>query len=531
MRLFSRISHAAALSRFPRSLCLTSCLLLALGAWAGASPKHHKNPGSAKAHVHAAHLARLAAQEKAAWRAHLAKERALPHAKRVAEKRHDRHFKRLADRQHLARLAQQKAHAARLAKLQAHTSHLAKLTQSKSMHREWLAAHQAKMQHMTQLAAAHRAHVAAAHPSARQNKTLAAHLARANKTAAIHVARVNKTAMLHAAHARAHQIAAASHRSAHDVRLAQVQAKHLQNLRAHQQAIAQRALAHQTHLARAQSLHAAHAAALRARRVALHGDDSGGRSIHFWQTVAAGVPVKVITVDLNDQDVKVSAVMSRRGSGTAEPFRQMIDRANPNVAVTGTFFSLDNLQPVGDIVIDGSLVHFGGMGTALCITPTNRADMVTCEWGRHHNWSGYDFVCACGPRLLRNGQVVLDPRAERFRDRHMLAPNSRIAVGITRGNKIVFAMTHEPIYLGRLAKVMRAIGTTEAMNLDAGTSTGFYYNGATLARPGRQLTNMIVVYGQKQRYQRALDQLVPASYRRSSLHASARGQVSALVHP
>jgi len=305
----------------------------------------------------------------------------------------------------------------------------------------------------------------------------------------------------------------------------------LQKLRAHQQAIAQRALAHQTRLARTQSAHAAHMAAQRARRVALHGDDSGGRSIHFWQTVAAGVPVKVITVDLNDRDVKVSAVMSRRGNGTAEPFRQMIDRANPNVAVTGTFFSLDNLQPVGDIVIDGSLVHFGGMGTALCITPGNRADMVTTEWGRHHDWTGYDFVCACGPRLLRRGRVVLDPHAERFRDRHMLAPNSRIAVGITPGNKIVFAMTHEPIYLGRLAKVMRAIGTTEAMNLDAGTSTGFYYNGATLARPGRQLTNMIVVYGQKQRYERALDQLVPASYRRSSLHASAHRQMSALVRP
>ena len=95
----------------------------------------------------------------------------------------------------------------------------------------------------------------------------------------------------------------------------------------------------------------------------------------------------------------------------------MIERANPNVAVTGTFFSLDNLHPVGDIVIDGRLVHFGGMGTALCVTPGNHADMVTCEWGRHHDWSPYDFVVACGPRLLRRGRVVLDPRAERFRDR------------------------------------------------------------------------------------------------------------------
>jgi hypothetical protein len=63
---------------------------------------------------------------------------------------------------------------------------------------------------------------------------------------------------------------------------------------------------------------------------------------------------------------------------------------------------------------------------------------------------------------------------------------------------------------------MQALGASEAMNLDAGTSTGFYYNGATLARPGRQLTNMIVVYGRRDRYERALDQLIPTAYHRAS---------------
>lgn len=308
----------------------------------------------------------------------------------------------------------------------------------------------------------------------------------------------------------------AAQQKAHRQKVAQQQAAHRAGLTAHALRLAKQQAAHSAKLAQQRAAHNARLASKRARWVAGHGDGSGGRSIKFWQTVAASVPVKVITVDLNDPNVKVSAVMARRGDGTAEPFRQMIERANPNVAVTGTFFSLNNLKPIGDIVVDGSLVHFGGMGTALCITPRNRAQMVTVAWGRHHDWSDYDFVCACGPRLLRRGRVVLDPHAERFKDKHMLAPNSRIGVGVTRGNKLVFVMTRKPIYLGRLAKAMRALGVSEAMNLDAGTSTGFYYNGATLARPGRSLTNMIVVYGRKDRYERALDQLVPASYRRAS---------------
>ena len=441
------------------AFCMAAALLGPGAVPARAAHRHHPHV-SAAARAQAAHLVRLAAQEKAAWRAHLARLRALPRHQRVAVKRHDRRYKQEVTAQH-------QAHAAHLARLAAHEKaawhvHLAKLA-ARNMHTRRVARQQSS-QHF------------------------------------------------------AHKYALA----AHDARVAHLQAAHLARERAHEQALAQRALTQRTRLARRESLHNARLAASRAHYVALHGNGSGGRSIHFWQTDAAGVPVKCITVDLNDSNVKVSAVMAQRGSGTSEPFKQMIRRADPNVAVTGTFFSLDDMQPVGDIVIDGSLIHFGGMGTALCITPNNRAHMVECAWGRHHDWSPYDFVVACGPRLLAHGRIVLDPAAERFHDRDMLAPNSRIAVGITRGNKIVFVMTHKPIYLGRLAKVMRAVGASEAMNLDAGTSTGFYYNGAVLAHPGRKLTNMIVVYGRRSHYRQELPQLVPAAYRRMDPHYTPR---------
>ncbi len=488
-------------------------LLAALLPGAALAKGHHQHTGGAAAK--AAHLTRLAAQEKAAWRAHLAKVAALPPKKRRAVKRHDRLVKEVSQQQKadaLAKLAQAEKRAWR--------QHLAKVAALPPKKRRAVQHHDAKLaviQAVPKPASKtlHAQKVAARRPKV--SPAVAAHNARLARMQAAHNAVVAKAQAAHNARL-----------AAHDARLASVNAEHQAKVQAQQRLAAQRALNHQLRLSKIQAQHNAHLAAQRAHEVAVQGDGTGGRSIHFWQTEAAGVPVKCITVDLNDSNVKVSAVMALNGNGTSEPFRQMIQRADPNVAVTGTFFSLDNLHPVGDIVIDGSLVHFGGMGTALCVTPGNRADMVTVDWGRHHDWSPYDFVVACGPRLLRRGRVVLDPRAERFRDAHMLAPNSRIAVGITPGNKIVFAMTRKPIYLGRLAKVMRQIGATEAMNLDAGTSTGFYYNGATLAKPGRKLTNMIVVYGRKERYERALDQLVPASYRRTSTRYAHR-QVSELI--
>lgn len=506
--------------------------------------KPQGKPGPARAAARKAkalHLARLAAQQKAAWRAHLAKVRELPRAERVALKRHERHLKQAPQKPQgsAASLAKQ----ARAAK-RAWRAHLAKVADMDPRQRRLMRRHDARVAALkddgparkSQVAAPSKSHIrkiAAVKPTAkikvasrrakaparsaheiRLAKQQAARQARAAHLQAAHQAALAKAQAAHQAALARQQAVAHARLAQHQARLAQQQAAYNARLRAQQRLLAQKALNHQARLAKTQAAHNARLAAQRAHYAALHGDNSGGRSIHFWQTAAAGVPVKVITVDLNDSNVKVSAVMALRGNGTAEPFRQMIERARPNVAVTGTFFSLDNLRPVGDIVIDGSLVHFGGMGTALCVTPDNRAEMVACQWGRHHDWSPYDFVVACGPRLLRRGRLALDPHGERFRDKHMLAPNSRIAVGITEGNKLVFAMTHKPIYLGRLAKVMRSLGASEAMNLDAGTSTGFYYNGATLAHPGRQLTNMIVVYGRRERYERSLDQLVPASYRR-----------------
>ena len=451
-------------------------------------------------------------KEKKAWREHLAKLHTLPHTERVAEKRHER----LWQRKHDAKVAVLQAAAKKTRRAQ--------LRQAKSARR-----------HHGRALVADAPKPAARKTNAHVRRETSAH---ARRLAALKVdqtvsrlsartrsaARARKIAAL----AGAHQAAASRRQAALRARLAQKQSAHHANLVQRQ---ALRALhlskvlaSYRARSANVQATYNARLAAGRAHWIALHGDGSGGKSIRFWQTGAVGVPVKVISVDLNDPNIKVSAVMARHGNGTAEPFRQMIDRANPNVAVTGTFFSLNDLQPVGDIVIDGSLIHFGGMGTALCITPGNHAEMVTCTWGRHHDWSPYDFVVACGPRLLRGGRVVLDPRAERFHDKHMLAPNSRIAVGITHGNTLFFAMTHAPISLGRLARVMGALGAAEAMNLDAGTSTGFYYNGATLAKPGRKLTNMIVVYGRRDRYERALDQLAPTAYHRSAFRT--RHQVS-----
>lgn len=239
-------------------------------------------------------------------------------------------------------------------------------------------------------------------------------------------------------------------------------------------------------------------------------------NVRYSEIIAAGVPLKVITVDLNDLKVKVTGEFTKYGAGHAEPFGQMVNRVQPTIAITGTFFSTRSLIPVGDIVIDGRLAHFGGMGTALCVTDNNEVEFIKPQRYIHQDWSRYDFVMCCGPRLVTDGTAYVEPWSEGFRDKHMLNQNGRVAVGITRDNKLVFVATRKPVYLSKLAKAMRAIGVWNAINLDGGSSIGVYYKGHTLISPSRRLTNLILVYEDRWRYEEMKERLLPIKMRSAS---------------
>lgn len=236
-------------------------------------------------------------------------------------------------------------------------------------------------------------------------------------------------------------------------------------------------------------------------------------SITYYATTAAGVPLKIIRIDLNNPDIKITGLMAQFGAGHAEPFSQMIRRGQPTVAITGTFFSTRSLRPIGDIVIDGRLAHFGGIGTALCITENNEVEFIKPARYTHQDWSRFDFVLCAGPRLVQKGVAYVNPKAEGFRDRNMLRRNSRLGVGVTRDNHLVFAVTRKPVYLSRLARALKAIGVVDAINLDGGSSIGVYYKGKMLIAPKRRLTNLILVYANRWRYAQVKERLLPVRMR------------------
>lgn len=221
-----------------------------------------------------------------------------------------------------------------------------------------------------------------------------------------------------------------------------------------------------------------------------------GRSVVFTKSCVNGCPVNILDVDMKNPNVHLGIGLAKSGIGGSETFGSFVRRLQPTAAINGAFFCNNSLLPVGDIVVKGRLVHFGGMGTGMCITPDKKVDFIQAKRGRHTDWSGYETVLCGGPRLVTDGVVKVDARAEGFRDPHVLGTARRVAVGVTAANHLIMINTGKTVSLDELAWVMKDLGCVNAINFDGGSSIAMTYRGRVISRPGRSLTNVIAVYEQ-----------------------------------
>jgi hypothetical protein len=219
-----------------------------------------------------------------------------------------------------------------------------------------------------------------------------------------------------------------------------------------------------------------------------------GSSIAYSTTTWNGIPVHFVSVNLNSPDLKVTVSLAEDGPGSSESFHSMLRRTRPAAAVTGTFFCTRSLLPTGDIVIEGRQVYSGSLGKGVCITSDNNVEFVPYREGRRSGWQGYQTVLCAGPTLVQDGKVFLSPKTEGFTDPGLFGQKRRTAIGVTPGNKLLLVSVDRPIYLRSLAKIMLHLGAVDAVDLDGGSSSALYCNGRFVSRPGRRLTNLLVVY-------------------------------------
>lgn len=232
-----------------------------------------------------------------------------------------------------------------------------------------------------------------------------------------------------------------------------------------------------------------------------------GRPITISRKNVAGVPLYQTTIDLTDPETMITIGLannapmanSSQGSSGDEPFETMVNRYRAAIIVNGTFFGKDTQKWVlGNMVSGGKFVKYSqweNYGTTLGLRAGNKPEMITTRSEGKPEWNQHWFSITCGPRLLKQGKIWLAPKLEGFTDPHVLTVGARTAIGFPASGKELYLVTFlTSLSLIEEAEVMKAIGCYEAMNLDGGASTALAHNGKILISPGRNLTNVIVVY-------------------------------------
>lgn len=209
---------------------------------------------------------------------------------------------------------------------------------------------------------------------------------------------------------------------------------------------------------------------------------------------------KVVTISMLHPKVSLDVALAGNTIGKVEDLSGIAKRNQAIVAINGTFFDAYTKSsykiPYGYLVSHGKMLKksSGDQRTVFSYDANHLVELISGPaFEQRLSQGNVDGALQAGPRLVTNGQVTLNVKAEGFKDPKIRTGGAaRSALGITRDHKLIL-LTTGGATIPQLAQIMKQAGAYQAMNLDGGASSGLYYNGSYLTTPGRQISNALIV--------------------------------------
>ena len=234
---------------------------------------------------------------------------------------------------------------------------------------------------------------------------------------------------------------------------------------------------------------------------------SYGQAVQVNKSQINGIPFYQTIVDLTDPKNLITMGLAKNASfantiqktSGDEEFNQLVLRYAATVVANGTFSAKNPQKTVmGNMIAGGKFLKYRpweNFGTTLGLGIGNKPEIITARADGRPEWNKHWFSLTGGPRLLRQGEIWLNPKLEGFKDPSVLGNSARTAIGFTKdGKNLILANFEIALSLPEEAEAMKAIGCYEAMNLDGGASRALATKNTILVPAGRPLTNVIVIY-------------------------------------
>ncbi len=196
-----------------------------------------------------------------------------------------------------------------------------------------------------------------------------------------------------------------------------------------------------------------------------------------------------IHADLNRYEITASVHYSDRLTS----FWRVVGKVQPVAAITGTFFAWENQQPVADVIVNGQQKAKGYRGSVLAVDWHGQVHIFDVPTKSPADYEGFRYALRGTVRVVSDGTVKPNPKAQGFRDPRIWGRAPRTAVGITKANKVVMVATAKSITLSELGNAMKSIGVTNAVSLDGGGSTMLYFMGDIKVSSQRPLSTVFLL--------------------------------------
>ncbi|MCT4632907.1 MAG: phosphodiester glycosidase family protein [Firmicutes bacterium] len=124
--------------------------------------------------------------------------------------------------------------------------------------------------------------------------------------------------------------------------------------------------------------------------------------------------------------------------------------------------------------------------------PFEYSTILTPERGDLEFWNSIETGIGAGPALILDGKKDIDFDSEKFYEAKIKTNSAaRSAIGYRSDGKLILIVTTSTI--DELAEIMLSLGCYEAMNLDGGASSGLWYDGEYIRKPGRDISNALLI--------------------------------------
>ncbi len=201
---------------------------------------------------------------------------------------------------------------------------------------------------------------------------------------------------------------------------------------------------------------------------------------HFENLFNSVQEINWVEIDLKKNKKKVAIAADAKQLKTTSTFAT---ENNALVAINGGFFDMKNGGSVDYIKVNGTVVNEtsspSARANAVFSIDKNKVQISDANPDNTEKSSAQDVMLS-GPLLVSNGQrIALDSNPFNT-NRH-----PRTAIGITKKNKLILIVVDgrnsqaNGMSLDELAKVLKWIGSQDAMNLDGGGSSTLYIKNAS----------------------------------------------------